>query len=133
MSLVEVRLHDDDRARLGGPEWQTLDVDRLLDTPYQTLVRWETECGYSIERALAECAVPFPPAKAVCVLVWLTRKQAPGRPYVDQDGMPESFAHLKDIRTMQVRIRDKAPELEPEASDDADPPVPDPAPISSSP
>lgn len=118
-NVIEIRLCDEDRERLGGPEWIRLDVDRLFDTAASMLERWEDECGYSVERAAMQCIDPTPPARAVRVLVWLARKQggdlAGG---IDPDtGRPEAYARLADLRTMRVRMRDAST---PEA--DVDPP-----------
>lgn len=121
-AAIELRMCDDDRTRFGGPEWVSLDLDRLIDLPASTLERWEEEAGYAIELACAQAGATHPPAKPVRILVWLARKQggdlAGG---IDEHtGRPESFARLAEMRTMQVRIRD-ASTSEPEA--DANPPA----------
>lgn len=109
MSIVEFSICEEDRAKFGGPEWVGLDVERLYDSPAATLERWEAEAGYSIARACAETSGPFPPARAVHVLVWLARKQHGANvEAVDDEGNPESFARLRALKTMRVRIRDAA-------------------------
>lgn len=121
MNVIELSMCDADREKYGGPEWVSLDVDRLYDTPASYIERWERETGgYAIERALAEGG-GFAPAKAVRVLMWLARKQSGANAdAVDPDtGDPESFARLADLRTLQVRIRRARPEL---PEDDAVPP-----------
>lgn len=120
MGSIEVRLCDEDRERFGGPEWTSLDMDRLLDSPAHMLARWEREMGgYAIMRALVECGDPYPPAKAVQAVTWLARKQhGSNADAVGDDGQPESFARLGEMKTMKVRIRDLVVE-----DDDVDPPA----------
>lgn len=125
MALIEVRMCDEDRKEYGGPEWTTLDVDRLFDSPAALLERWEAETGYAIERAAAECALAFPPAKAVRTIVWLARKQhGANADAIDDDGQPEPFARLQDLKTMKVRIRDVAGDADP--PDQSEQPTPEP-------
>ncbi|HEU4422067.1 MAG TPA: hypothetical protein VFR67_05945 [Pilimelia sp.] len=126
---LEISLCEEDRKRLGGPEWLTLDVDRVYDTPASMLERWEMETGYAIERAMLEVGqTGAPPARATRVVVWLARKQAGvDGGGTDEEGRPESFSRLADLRTMQVAIRYAA---RPEAGDAGDPPA-DPGPESS--
>lgn len=115
--IIEVRIHEDDRKKLDipGPEWLTLDFDWVRDQPAERLVRWEAECGHSIERALNEAGRSMT-AAATLVLVWLARKQggldAGGR---TDDGDPEPFIALKDLRTMRVDLRNKAADVDPPA------------------
>lgn len=114
LASIEIRLCDEDREKYKGPEWTSLDVEALFDTPASLLERWEAETGYPVERAIADCAEAFPPAIAVRVLVWLARKQHGSNAGVFTNGEPERFADLADIRTIKVRMR--------AAEDDADPP-----------
>lgn len=105
--IYELSLCEEDREQLGGPEWVQLDTERVLDTPAGDLVRWEAECAYPIERALADLGNSTPPAASTLVLLWLARKQggdlAGG---IDEDtGRPESYRRLASVRTLRVRIR----------------------------
>jgi len=125
--IIEIRMHEEDRKKLDipGPEWLTLDFDWARDQPAERLVRWEAECGYSIERALNEAGKSMG-SLACLVLIWVARKQggldAGGR---TDDGDPEPFAALKDVRTMRVDLRNKK-------AADADPPAEASGPSSSS-
>jgi hypothetical protein len=118
MAKFEFRIADDDRKKLDipGPEWLVLDTDWVRDQPAEYVIRWEGECGYSIEHALAQIGLTMP-AKATLVLVWLARKQggfdAGGR---TDDGDPEAFDSLSHVRTMRVSLRAHK-------AVDADPPV----------
>lgn len=120
MAKIELRIAEEDRKKLDipGPEWLLLDTDWVRDQPAESLMRWEAECGYPIERALAEMANAMS-ARATLVLLWLARKQggynAGGR---TDDGDPAPFEELLKIRTMRISARKY---VEPEA--DADPPA----------
>lgn len=124
MSVIEFRLSDKDRERLGGDEWLPLDLSRLYDEPAHRLERWEAECGYAIDRACAELVRGRPPAKAVRVLVWIARKQT-GDGSDPDSGQPEAFAKLQDLRTLPVQFRDR---VEPEAADAVPPAESEPEP-----
>lgn len=119
---IDITLSDEDRERYKAPETLLLDMDRLRDQPARMLMRWEAECGYSIERALTEITVSAtPPAAAVLVCVWLARRQmgADGGGQGD-DGQPEAYATLADLRTMRVgycrHVEPEADALPPESS-----------------
>ena len=124
MSMCEA-----DRSDLGGPEWLRLDTDRLLDTPAKTLIRWEAETRYPIERAYNEINTGAIPAAAVLVLLWVARKQGgDSAGGMDEDtGKPEAYTRLADVKTMRVQIRSVR---DPEPVEDADavPPENSPAP-----
>jgi len=127
--IIELSMCEADRSDLGGPEWLRLDTDRVLDTPGGTLIRWEAETRYPVERALGDAlSSNHPPAAAVLVLLWLARKQggvdAGGQ---DDDGRPESYTRLAQVKTLRTRIR-SAREPEPTVEDDAVPPETSPAP-----
>lgn len=122
-SIIEIRMSDADRKRYGGPEWLTLDADRIVDTPASILERWEDEIGSPVELILAQAGLSYPPARAVRAAVWLARKQMGDLGGgVDDSGRPERFSALADLRTIKVQTRDAAPAVEPE-DDDADPPA----------
>lgn len=118
MAKYEFRIADEDRNKLDipGPEWLLLDSDWVRDQPADSLMRWEDECGYAIDLALAQIG-PAMPAKTVLVLLWLARKQggypAGGRTH---DGDPAPFDELKHVRTMRVSARmHKAADADPPA------------------
>lgn len=119
--IIELKMADPDRKELGGPEWLPLDIDRLLDTPADKLIRWESEAEFAIERAISELNGGRPTASAVLVLLWIARKQggdlAGGQ--LD-DGTPEPYARLESVRTLRVSIRKARVQAE---SGDVDPPV----------
>lgn len=104
--IIELSMCEADRKTLGGPEWIPLDVDRLLDTPAEQLIRWEAETGYPIERAISQLETGRPQAAAVLVMLWLARKQggdlAGGQ--LD-DGAPEPYARLAKVKTLRVSTR----------------------------
>jgi hypothetical protein len=104
--IIELSMCEADRETLGGPEWIPLDVDRLLDTPADQLIRWEAETGYPIERAISQIETGRPQAAATLVMLWLARKQggdlAGGQ---TDDGLPEPYARLATVRTLRVSIR----------------------------
>lgn len=130
--LIDLLLCDEDRQRYGAPEALLLDTERLRDQPAKMLIRWEAECGYSIERALAELiSSDTPPAAAVMVCVWLARKQmGPDGGGQGDDGRPELYSALQDLKTMRLGYRlhqEPEPEQPEPAGDDADPPAPSPA------
>ncbi|MDG4784433.1 hypothetical protein O7626_00535 [Micromonospora sp. WMMD1102] len=129
--IIELRMCDEDRAVLGGPEWVQLDTERVMDTPAKDLIRWEAECAYPIEQAIRDIRDSRPPAASTLVLLWLARKQggdlAGG---VDEaTGQPERYARLMSVRTLRVATRAAVqPEPAPEAEVDAIPPESTPAP-----
>jgi hypothetical protein len=105
--LLDFLLSEEDRERFKAPDVLVLDTDKVRDQPAKMLIRWEAECGYSIERALNELvASNTPPAAAVLVCVWLARKQmgADGGGQ-DDEGRPEAYASLADLRTIRVGYR----------------------------
>jgi hypothetical protein len=105
--LLDFLLCEEDREKYRAPDALVLDTEKLRDQPASMLIRWEAECGYSVERALNEIvASNTPPAAAVLVCVWLARKQmgADGGGQ-DDDGRPESYPALADLRTMRVGYR----------------------------
>ena len=118
--IIELSMCETDRRELGGPEWVQLDIDRLLDTPASTLIRWEQETGVAIERAISELNGARPGAAAVLTLLWVARKQggdlAGGQL---EDGTPEPYARLVSVRTLRVGLRRAAVQV----GDDVDPPV----------
>lgn len=104
---IELRIEEEDRKKLDipGPEWLLLDTEWVRDQPAERLMRWEAECGFAVERALAEIGSAMS-AQGTLVLVWLARKQggfnAGGR---TDDGDPEPFAALSHVRTMRISAR----------------------------
>jgi hypothetical protein len=118
MAKFEFRIADDDRKKLEipGPEWLLLDTDWVRDQPAERLIRWEAECGYSIDLAINQINLTMP-AAATLVLVWLARKQggyAAGG--FDDDGDPTPFSSLQNIKTMRVALRAyKAADADPPA------------------
>ncbi|MDG4784360.1 hypothetical protein O7626_00170 [Micromonospora sp. WMMD1102] len=128
--IIELRMCDEDREVLGGPEWVQLDTERVMDTPARDLIRWESECGYPIEQAMADIRDSRPPAASTLVLLWLARKQG-GDLSGGQldDGRPEPYSRLASVRTLRVSIRRaRDDEPAPEAEADAIPPESAPAP-----
>lgn len=124
---IDLLLGEEDRKRYGAPEVLVLDPDQVRDNPARNLIRWEAETGYPIERALNQIETDAPTASAVMVCVWLARKQAGadggGQ---DDEGRPESFTSLADLRTLRIGTR---VHVEPEqlAGGDVDPPATSPA------
>lgn len=120
---LDILLCEEDRERFGAPEVLVLDLDRVRDTPGRMLTRWEGETGYAIERALNELDYGAP-AAAVLVCVWLARKQmgADGGGGVGDDGRPEPFSALGELRTLKAGVRSHV-EPEPMAGGDAVPPA----------
>lgn len=102
---IDLRLCDEDREKFGGPEWVTLDIDRVRDTDARTLIRWEAECNGSIEAALSSIYGEIT-AGQVIVLMWLARKQG-GDLTGGQldDGTPEPYSRLLAIRPFRVGMR----------------------------
>lgn len=117
MTIIELSMCAEDRKALGGPEWIPLDVDRLLDTPAETLIRWEAETGYPIERAISQIETGRPQSAATLVMLWLARKQG-GDLTGGQldDGTPEPYVRLAKVKTLRVSIRSAQ-------GADADPPA----------
>lgn len=118
MTVLEIRLSDEDRKRYEADEWISLDVDRVLDTPAGMLKRWEQETNYPIERAIDQVGGGLP-AVATQILVWLARKQD-GSGNDPATGRPETFGRLDDLKTMRVQLRRA---VEAEADADAVPPA----------
>lgn len=121
--IVELSMCPEDREALGGPEWLRLDTDRVLDTPAGTLIRWETETGYAIERAVrVDLNSGTPSAAGVLTLLWIARKQAgPDGGGQSDDGVPEPYAALARVRTLRVQIRSApGPKLAPAAEPEGD-------------
>lgn len=118
---IDLLLCDEDRKRFDAPEFLVLDTEQLRDQPAGNLIRWEAETRYPVERALDEILTSSaPPAAAVLVCVWLARKQmgADGGG-VDDNGRPEAYSALAELKTMRLGIRNHVEET---IGDDADPP-----------
>lgn len=120
---LDLLLCKEDQERFGAPDVLVLDEDRARDTPAGTLIRWENETGYAIERALNEIG-PGAPAAAVMVCVWLARKQMGevGGGITD-DGRPEPFAALAELRTIRTGVRRHVEPEQLAADGDAVPPA----------
>lgn len=119
---IDLLLCEEDRQRFGAPEVLVLDTDRVRNTPAGLLIRWEAETNYAIERALDQLGSGAP-AAAVLVWVWLARKQmGPDGGGQSDEGRPEPFAALIELRTMLATVR---LHVEPEqiAGGDAVPPA----------
>lgn len=101
---IDLRLSDDDRKRFGGPEWVTLDTERVRDNDARTLMRWEAECGL-IEAALDAIGGDLNTGH-VLVLLWLARKQGGDLTGGQMDdGKPEPFTRLLDVHTLRIGMR----------------------------
>lgn len=124
---IDLLLCDEDQKQYGAPDVLVLDMDRVRDTPARMLMRWEAETRYPIERALNQIVSDSPLAVAVLVCVWLARKQmgVDGGGQGD-DGRPELFARLADLRTMRVGTRIHV-DPEPLDGGDVNPPAGSPA------
>lgn len=115
IEIIYFRMCDEDREAYGGPEWGTLDVERLMDSRAGWLERIERSAGgYPVERMLVELQTPFPSARATRMAMWLGRKQTGDATLKTPDGRPESWDSFNP-KTLRVKMTEEAPpEPEPE-------------------
>jgi hypothetical protein len=119
--IIELRLSDEDRARLGGEEWIRFDTDKVMHTSARQLKTWEQQTNYPIDRAIASIGTGGMSAIAMQIVVWLARKQS-GDNRNNQAGTAEPFTALDDIMPMLVESRYAADVPVEAEDDDVDPP-----------